>query len=1301
MMRDDDLRKTRVLTSFRLLVVSNECHDRRSVVEEQTTNSHPSDQFSPRGTPSNTLTLALFESEFLLILLLLRSIITLSNIYYYFARPALHCIYFYSIITSREIDRTVPLAYHHHHHQAVIPPLYTTTIRMPRRTRVLQPCRMVLPRRLVTTLLVMLLLPTLTCAAIPWSSKSSLTAAAAAHRGDGPFMTTTTTTTAAAAAIERYVAAMTERDLDDCSDGGGGGDKEEDDATSATTEQPSSNDAMVDSRTATQENDSSVVGVRSQQSAHKRSNAVGDPDGDGDDDDDDESSLSEFSEEWEDLEEFVEDYLEEISAVAPQVRVEVELVEEGAVEDNDDDDDLESDAGEATEISTKSGGGVGVRLSRMNKRRRNRRKNDTWKSSTDSEENSQDQVRLMQAWSQFIYFPPTKSALAYLSNNARLLDASSKSRLDRRTLYAALMLEWGATESKVSSTTRKFLPASSSQAMQAALSLATQPQWRKSAPRNSGVRLYQDDETAKGATTMAMQETVAMALAHSLGCGMLILDDHVVNKVRHHAANCGLPEEAMKPAALVRALLSMASDGKLKSTPQAGSISACMKRDLSLGLDDPYDERAVLSCEDMTHWEEEWQEDSLEESPSESKEKPLPLVLFIRANSSTNLLKSKSVMELLIKECSSEDSIHLLMLGKGVDATTSTLPKDAFRESHELQATPPGPPQASNPYFGFSPQNQNASGQNDPEGSRRFNIFLARTVDEHGQPALLGCIAPPSAGNLFPHMMAMQARERLQNQDPNSPHRADLERFAQMLQEHMDANGSSGTSTPPPQFFNASLSHPSIGREDGQPIPPPPPEKIEQVLQEAMSEMLDRLAQMSDDSDQSDLPPDLQKAFAQVLRNENLRRGIGENLRRAAPALSDPKCQGVMLSVYVPPPPHHLNRGQLPGEQGDAPGRQPNNMGGWFQKILNSQEENSQEEGMDEESEMKNKQKRVRTMAAAAAVMAANKAKIPNSDEKKGEGKAARNLARLEQICRPIPLGTPQDPVRAKSWDSWIMRERGAVVFRQNRKVLNDQLSERSLALQQHTGTRGAGSALRQMLSVRDIEPEIESVIRCAVELEAAKSQRQGESAEEMHDKEMVLDVDISLSQLILNDDGTVSNSDEASDVVAVQEKEGVQFIHPSSLETALSMECHLSPSPSGGLSVSSTATPHRSKDEIAALAQDKHERALISQVVSPQDIGVTYDMIGGLSDVKELLRQSITYPLKFPHLYSEGIAREAVKGVLLFGPPGTGEFLGKFMLKTKRKHYLTFILLQEKQCWQRPWLRKAEQVSSVLMLRL
>jgi hypothetical protein len=766
--------------------------------------------------------------------------------------------------------------------------------------------------------------------------------------------------------------------------------------------------------------------------------------------------------------------------------------------------------------------------------------------------------------------------------------------------------------------------------------------------------------------------------AHSMGCGLIILDDHVLNKVRHEMMQQGMSDDAIKPAVLLQSLLSMAKEGKLQPGKGAGSISACMKRDLALGLDDPYDERATLSCADMELWEEEWSKDHKNEEETEEEKKaatPLPLLVLIRTGSSTSLLKSKSAMELLIQECTSEDSIHLISLGKGVDATTASLPKEpAPQEHHELAENPqrtnmPG----SAPWFGFSPQNQNASGQNDPEGSRRFNIFLARTMDQAGQPGILGAIAPPQAGNLFPHMMAMQARERLQNQDEDSPARAELERWAQMLQQHMQNNG--GMPMPPPQFFNASLAYAGPPLEDGQQPPHPPPEVVEQVLQQAMSELLDRLAQMSDQDDMppaqqsdSNLSPELHKAFAQVLRNDGLRRGIAENLARAAPALSDPKCQGVMLSVYVPPPPHHMNRGKLPGPA-NGNQRQQNNMGGWFQKILNNQDEAAaeaaQEEHPDDESQQQQRRtKRVRTMAAAAAVMAANNAKdtkLKDGEKPSSESKAGRNLAKLESICRPVSLGCPQDPVRAKSWESWINRECGAVIFRQNRKALNDELASRNLALEQHTGTRGAGSALRQMLSVRDISNEIEDVMKCAVELEAAKSLRQHESPENIHDREDALDVDISLSQLIMNKDGSIQSKEEAVDSVSVKSKTAragrIQYLHPSTLELALSMACFLSPSPSGGgQSISNNpAAAHRSKEEIMALAQDKHERALVSQVASPQDIGVNYDMIGGLDDVKELLRQSITYPLKFPHLYSEGIAREAVKGVLLFGPPGTG----------------------------------------------
>jgi len=49
----------------------------------------------------------------------------------------------------------------------------------------------------------------------------------------------------------------------------------------------------------------------------------------------------------------------------------------------------------------------------------------------------------------------------------------------------------------------------------------------------------------------------------------------------------------------------------------------------------------------------------------------------------------------------------------------------------------------------------------------------------------------------------------------------------------------------------------------------------------------------------------------------------------------------------------------------------------------------------------------------------------------------------------------------------------------------------------------------------------------------------------------------------------------------------------------------------------------------MAALAADKHERSLVTNVVLPTETGVGYSDVGGLEGVKELLRQCVTYPLK------------------------------------------------------------------------
>jgi len=713
----------------------------------------------------------------------------------------------------------------------------------------------------------------------------------------------------------------------------------------------------------------------------------------------------------------------------------------------------------------------------------------------------------------------------------------------------------------------------------------------------------------------------------------------------------------------------------------------------------------------------------------------------------------------------------------------------------------------------FSAYNANASGVNDPEGSNRFNIFLARTVDPTGKPQILGTIAPPAAGNLFPRIMSNMAKDNLrkireQGLDEDDEQQVmfvrQMEELASQAEAHMmngqdgsgggnDSAGADGAATNA-AFFNATITSP-FGSEifhamnpggqnidqntaPGEQYTNPnnlPPEHVRKAIQDAMSGVIDRLAQMSAETSSSNerndnaatgeagtsIPLNIARAFSQVIANENLRRGISENLSRAAPALIDPRCQGVMLSVYVPPGPEHPNRGMMPGDQpsgkGNGKGQSaqkpqqqqqqqpqeksgdsiPHGMGGWLNKILSSSDKgkHANEEAEDtalvtvgdsedtvvdasigemkasetEETSLekdtssveqqgatphrsskskKSKRERnldrARTLAVAAAALAGSKKnrKENKSGAARGLGgnrqqnvkltpdqKAHRNLQRLQALCRTIPLSPPVDPVRARSWDAWTSREEGSVIFRKNRAMLRSLLSSRQLTLDTKSGTKGAGIVLRQMMSVREIgEGEMEDAVRCAVEMEAGKSQRHHESpwglarpTTAIISKPSKLATDKSLVNFLHGgeDDGTTTVGDSTQMSTAQQMRGATQFIHPNSLESALSLICQVSPSPgSHGTSSSSSGgvASHRTKEDLLALASDKHERALVPNCVSPQDIGVTYDMIGGLSEVKELLRQSITYPLKFPHLYSEGIAREAVKGVLLFGPPGTGK---------------------------------------------
>ncbi|VAI49319.1 unnamed protein product [Triticum turgidum subsp. durum] len=75
-------------------------------------------------------------------------------------------------------------------------------------------------------------------------------------------------------------------------------------------------------------------------------------------------------------------------------------------------------------------------------------------------------------------------------------------------------------------------------------------------------------------------------------------------------------------------------------------------------------------------------------------------------------------------------------------------------------------------------------------------------------------------------------------------------------------------------------------------------------------------------------------------------------------------------------------------------------------------------------------------------------------------------------------------------------------------------------------------------------------------------------------------------------------------------------------------------------------------------LAKDEYERDFISSVVPPDEIGVKFDDIGALEDVKRTLDELVALPMRRPELFSHGNLLRPCKGVLLFGPPGTGKTL-------------------------------------------
>lgn len=66
------------------------------------------------------------------------------------------------------------------------------------------------------------------------------------------------------------------------------------------------------------------------------------------------------------------------------------------------------------------------------------------------------------------------------------------------------------------------------------------------------------------------------------------------------------------------------------------------------------------------------------------------------------------------------------------------------------------------------------------------------------------------------------------------------------------------------------------------------------------------------------------------------------------------------------------------------------------------------------------------------------------------------------------------------------------------------------------------------------------------------------------------------------------------------------------------------------------------------------------------------FEDIGSLDNVKRSLYEMITLPMDRPELFQQGILKETISGILLFGPPGTGKtMLAKAVASQSKSNFI------------------------------
>eukprot|EP01124_Arcella_intermedia_P036811 TRINITY_DN9717_c0_g1_i1.p1 TRINITY_DN9717_c0_g1~~TRINITY_DN9717_c0_g1_i1.p1 ORF type:complete len:1346 (+),score=342.86 TRINITY_DN9717_c0_g1_i1:552-4040(+) len=85
-------------------------------------------------------------------------------------------------------------------------------------------------------------------------------------------------------------------------------------------------------------------------------------------------------------------------------------------------------------------------------------------------------------------------------------------------------------------------------------------------------------------------------------------------------------------------------------------------------------------------------------------------------------------------------------------------------------------------------------------------------------------------------------------------------------------------------------------------------------------------------------------------------------------------------------------------------------------------------------------------------------------------------------------------------------------------------------------------------------------------------------------------------------------------------------------------------------------SNPKKTKSIYDIETDNDFEKRLLSDVIPPNELKIGFDDIGALDKIKDTLKELVMLPLQRPELFRKGNLNKPCKGILLFGPPGTGK---------------------------------------------